>query len=876
VNELKAAFRHELVTLQRSFGDTATYVLPAKVPPDMKKPQVRRYNQDKAEKFARQCEVKYPALFTHLKSDLSRAIPSLAMRNFLSSLDFNRIHDRYDSIEQAHQKTLQWVLLAEQSASPETSGGADASPIHPLSSPPHETVTWSNFPSWLASSSSKEKIYWITGLPGSGKSTLMRFLADSDRVAAMMQERPSATSVLVLKCFFWHSGTSLQRSLEGLLRTLVHQALNLGALEEAEVSKLSPSAWHTSSVNLTRDYEWSPEELFQLFAGLIELTSRRANLLVFIDGLDEFGSDREARIKLVQYLLDLSNQSTVKMCLSSRPWSEFGDRLGNFPRLRLEDVNRLDMKAFVDSELATNCSVQELAQVAPDEIAHLLAQIVEKSSGVFLWLRLVVRRLKSAAEDGTSVRKLREMLDEMPPDLDNFFEHMLQRISPKDRLQASKIFQIVLDESAACRPDLMMLSFTDELELDFALSNAVKNETSSEIRSRTIAMQRKINSQCMDLLVYPSHSSSFTAYNLVPHWGDLEVSYLHRTARDFLMADTSRALLTSYTGGRFDTARYRLNACVAQLWFAQKFMSDKLAMKNGHVSCMTALFSVCMYMLAEENMAATEVDMQLLENIVAVFTPRLIALHLTGNAFDQMHFENYRSRYLPGDGSSRERNQADDDNRFWGCTLEICREYAQVGRRVHENTQRLLLATLGGLTSIASIYGKHLGDPSDAWIVFEQAILQTRWPPHQVHCDLLQTICTSGSSFDTPEKATAIMERYHTLLKNHAVRLLGTFGEDVNITNTLLTKMDGFVVTKTELKSLQISIESSIRATFGARSQSLIETFERIRKTWTIIANSLGQPTASPSAFLSRSKSRAATTVTSKEGFSFRKLFGTT
>jgi hypothetical protein len=54
------------------------------------------------------------------------------------------------------------------------------------------------------------------------------------------------------------------------------------------------------------------------------------------------------------------------------------------------------------------------------------------------------------------------------------------------------------------------------------------------------------------------------------------------------------------------------------------------------------------------------------------------------------------------------------------------------------------------------------------------------------------------------------MESYSTLLRNHAMRLVGTLDDQEKVAGTLITTMDGFIVTKVKPKSPQTSIENSI------------------------------------------------------------------
>lgn len=71
----------------------------------------------------------------------------------LASLRFDRMNERWSHVRGAeHPKTLDWIMQTEQ---PEGSFGS-----------------WDIFPHWLQSS---DPIYWISGKPGAGKSTLISY-----------------------------------------------------------------------------------------------------------------------------------------------------------------------------------------------------------------------------------------------------------------------------------------------------------------------------------------------------------------------------------------------------------------------------------------------------------------------------------------------------------------------------------------------------------------------------------------------------------------------------------------------------------------------------------------------------------------------------
>ncbi|KAI0466703.1 hypothetical protein F4859DRAFT_496404 [Xylaria cf. heliscus] len=68
-------------------------------------------------------------------------------------------------------------------------------------------------------------MFWINGKPGSGKSTLMKFIFRSGQTWELLHKF-SSEALQIKSAFFFHDrGTLLQKSFEGLLRSILHQIL---------------------------------------------------------------------------------------------------------------------------------------------------------------------------------------------------------------------------------------------------------------------------------------------------------------------------------------------------------------------------------------------------------------------------------------------------------------------------------------------------------------------------------------------------------------------------------------------------------------------------------------------------------------------------
>jgi hypothetical protein len=78
----------------------------------------------------------------------------------------------------------------------------------------------------------------------------------------------------------------------------------------------------------------------------------------------------------------------------------------------------------------------------PGDGNWLIAEIVQRANGVFLWVILVVRSLIHGFRSGDGMQHLRQRLNALPVDLETLFGHIMERIEPEYQEESSVIFQI--------------------------------------------------------------------------------------------------------------------------------------------------------------------------------------------------------------------------------------------------------------------------------------------------------------------------------------------------------------------------------------------------------------------------------------------------
>ena len=233
-------------------------------------------------------------------------------KRLLESLWFDEIHSREEKIAAAHRKTFEWIFDVSD----------------------HAMGPWDNFIKWLKTG---QDTYWINGKAGSGKSTLMSFLCQDDRTLESLRcwSGNRGMNVLMPKFYFWSGGTQMQKSIEGLLRSLIWQVL-----------QLMPDLDITFSAFESRNMvpAWTERRLQTTLQSILQQASGSHLFCLFIDGLDEYEGDQG---NLFDFILELVKSSTVKVCLSSRPYQVFDQAFGLSAKLRLQDLTHSDIQKFV-------------------------------------------------------------------------------------------------------------------------------------------------------------------------------------------------------------------------------------------------------------------------------------------------------------------------------------------------------------------------------------------------------------------------------------------------------------------------------------------------------------------------------------------------
>ncbi|KAH8689171.1 Pfs, NACHT and ankyrin domain protein [Talaromyces proteolyticus] len=435
----------------------------------------QRYAAATAAAYARELLEELPLTEAHTRVSYSsnQCLSQEYRQALLDSLSFKQIDSRKSTIESAHQKTCRWILS------------------HP------------DYEAWLDPTKLTQYhgFLWISGKPGAGKSTIMKFAYST------MKSKACSKNATTASFFFNARGEYLEKSIMGMHRSLLLQLL-VGYPDLQTVlddpNLVSQSQTGCPSLNTLKG----------LFSNAVAALGQRS-FTCFIDALDE--CDEQQVVDMVQYFEDLAEQSTAKgipfrICFSSRHYPYINIRQGIQFTLEDQSGHAEDLAAYVASRLQIKNSAL---------VEELRPQLLGKAAGVFMWVVLVVNILnKEYRRGGLSLRK---RLAEIPTDLSDLFKDILRR----DNENMEDLLLCILWILCAKRP-LQPKEFYHALWSGLSLKNLVD----SQIPDVTVPDNSEKLSRFSRYVISSSKGLAEITKSKQP-----VVQFIHESVRDFLIKD---------------------------------------------------------------------------------------------------------------------------------------------------------------------------------------------------------------------------------------------------------------------------------------------------------------------------------------------------
>lgn len=434
-----------------------------------------------------------------------------------SKLFFAEMMIRYDSIEDACGETFDWILRPKSKQNPP------------------QVV---NFIEWF---SGPDKTYWISGKPGSGKSTLMKHLSKNlDTIVSRSDEIWISTSF-----WFWEAATQpLQRNLQGCIRSLLWQLMQNRCATKAVNEVLKDKAV----------FAWSTKRLSDAFRDVVQsLQQKGVHLVIILDGLDESGSDADEILQL--FLNSAKRSEMIKLCVSSRSEPLFLMKLSASPRVEMQHFNEEDVKKVIEQKLL--CT-EEFKQWCEDESTRtkygteLERVITAGAAGVLLWVRLVIADVLKGIHRYDTFEELSQRIDKLPQELDGLYEFMLQRNgSDVADSQQEASFYCQLIAHFEMSPVTFYLATHDDVRRDWLNFSPRCDALRSNVNLKHLAV--RVNSRSSGLLEVaalrdmkhgPIPDKVYSKYlELIEEDHSFRIQFIHRTARSFFLERNAEASL---------------------------------------------------------------------------------------------------------------------------------------------------------------------------------------------------------------------------------------------------------------------------------------------------------------------------------------------
>ncbi|KAL8364545.1 hypothetical protein RB595_003703 [Gaeumannomyces hyphopodioides] len=410
-----------------------------------------------------------------------------ACREWFSSLAFDQMGDRHTNIKRAHRKTCKWFL-----AQPEYMGWQDES-----------------------RAAGNNGVLWIKGNPGTGKSTLMKYLLE--------RAKNGLRANRVVSFFFNARGNDLEKSTAGMYRHLLSQVLQ--KVTDNDAVAIQKRFIEESGLEDATAPRWTVDLLEDLFRAAVLVPGHRVTC--FVDALDEC-NENEIR-DMIAFFGELGEKSMAQgfpfqVCFSSR----------HYPHITVDKCLELKLEGQVGHERDIVSYLESELKIGKSKIAQeVRSEMLRKASGIFMWVVLVTQILNKEFDDGYS-HALRTKLNDIPADLHKLFESILTRDDNKKE-QLLLCIQWTLFARRPLSPE----------ELYFAMLSDPRSGKFSA--SRQPWDPDEITRDDMKKFIL----SSSKGLTEVTSTKKPTVQFIHESVRDYLLRDGGLGRLWPGLGGNF-------------------------------------------------------------------------------------------------------------------------------------------------------------------------------------------------------------------------------------------------------------------------------------------------------------------------------------
>ncbi|KAK8110140.1 uncharacterized protein PG998_006597, partial [Apiospora kogelbergensis] len=301
------------------------------------------------------------------------------------------------------------------------------------------------FQTWLDIPGSK---LWLSGIPGAGKTVLAASIIE----AALTR----SSDKIAVGFYFCDYKTEATWTPANILSVIATQL----ALQSEEAYEELASFYER--LHPPNGLPRNPRAL-EMSMILSTMTSKFDRVFIIVDALDECGQYTPFVVEtLTSYANDNDNTCVA---LLSRDEDEIRFGLGDdFQNMEIA-AHSEDVAEYVSSEIQERVRTGRLRVGGGDLLAEIQQKLVNKAHGMFRWVTCQLDHLGECQSD----QACREALDTLPPDLEETYVRILQRIKQSQQVLAEMTLNFVgyiskdlsipmLQQAVSVRPDQRWVS----------------------------------------------------------------------------------------------------------------------------------------------------------------------------------------------------------------------------------------------------------------------------------------------------------------------------------------------------------------------------------------------------------------------------------
>ncbi|KAM0215059.1 hypothetical protein ACHAQD_008567 [Fusarium lateritium] len=373
---------------------------------------------------------------------VAKALQRIATQALTDSSALKRTSTHSSTVALSELERTCMTLLNDHDAAKDT---------EPPQRPVPGTCQWIHghhmFATWLGQNSNA--LLWLTGHPGSGKTTMSYSLAEHFKDTAMKPH-----NVLVYLCQNKNRQTDGKAVLIGLILQIVDRHRSL-------IRHIRP-VFERQGSSMIQSFAL----LWRIFVNLLK-DPKTGSPYIIIDALDECEevSCRQLLGSISDMLADPSSTTqggnAVKFLITSRPFlhdAYASTRESYRSRISIDDghVGYVDdLRVFIQRRV----DEITLSRQFPTEIRDFLLQTAtSKADSTFLWIHMVLASIEESLL--TSKKDFQKIIASIPKDLKEVYQRYFSAIPSHYQDDASKLIELLLSCSRPLHLDELNIAFT--------------------------------------------------------------------------------------------------------------------------------------------------------------------------------------------------------------------------------------------------------------------------------------------------------------------------------------------------------------------------------------------------------------------------------